>query len=435
MGKGAGTAASGREALARLVWRHPTRLARMMGYDRLREGLHDRWIRELAFGRGDMTLQAHRGSYKTTCLAVALWLVCVTRPQATAAFLRKAQDDVAEVVGAVARMLSSDTSAMVTEAIYGRPARVTARSASSVSTDLACNATGAPQLVGFGIGGSLTGKHYDLVCTDDIVTVRDRASRAERERTKRAYMELQNVRNRGGRIVNTGTPWHRDDAFALMPEPERWTWRDTGLVSEEEAEALRASMSRSLFAANYELRHVAEEGALFEGEPPEFSDPELLRDGEMHVDAAYGGEDGTAVTCIRWHGDECYVHGLLWPETHVDRCMDAICALHDRLMLGVVRMERNADKGYLAERFRERGLPVRTYQERQNKLVKISTHARGAWPHVHRLADDTPACRAYWDEVMDYTEAAAHDDAPDSLASAIRARGGGVVANLFEGGI
>lgn len=424
-----------RRALAALVWRHPVRLAREMGYDRLVEGLHDRWIRELAFGRGDMTLQAHRGSYKTTCLKVALWLVTLTQPGLTCGFLRKASDDVESVMESVSAMLESDVSAMVSEGIYGRAARVTEATSTSVSTDLACNVSGEPQVSGYGIGGSLTGKHFDRVFTDDIVTLRDRASRAERERTRRAYMELQNVRNRGGRIVNTGTPWHRDDAFSAMPEPERWTWRDTGLVSEGEARALRASMSRSLFAANYELRHVAEDGALFESEPPEFSDPGLLRDGEMHVDAAYGGEDGTAVTCVAWHGEECYVHGLLWPETHVDRCMDAICALHDRLMLGVVRMERNADKGYLAERFRERGLPVRTYQEHQNKHVKISTHARGAWPHVHRLADGSEACAAYWSEVMDYTEAAAHDDAPDSLACAIRARGGGVVANLFQGGI
>ena len=427
--------ASDLSALARLLYAHPVRLAREMGYDRLREGMHDRWIRDIAFGVGDMTLQAHRGAYKTTCLEIALWLVCMTQPGRTVGFFRKAQDDVAEVMEAVQRMLSHPLTASITEAVYGRAARLTESSGAATSTDLCCNVSGVPQLSGYGIGGSITGKHYDLICTDDIVTVRDRASRAERERTKAAYMELQNVRNRGGRIVNTGTPWHRDDAFALMPEPERWPIGTTGIVSDEEREALKASMTRSLYAANYELRHVAAEGALFQGERPAFADPALLRDGYMHVDAAYGGADGTAVTCMRWDGERCLVHGLLWPETHVDRCMDEICALHSRLMLGTVYMERNADKGYLAERFRERGLPVETYQETQNKQIKIATHARGAWPRVERLDDPAPACSAYWDEVMDYTEQAAHDDAPDSLASAVRLHGSGVRVHLFRGGI
>lgn len=55
-----------------------------------------------------------------------------------------------------------------------------------------------------GIYASLTGKHADIVITDDIVNIKDRVSRAEREKTKLQYQELQNVKNRGGRFINTG---------------------------------------------------------------------------------------------------------------------------------------------------------------------------------------------------------------------------------------
>ena len=170
--------ASDLQALARLLYAHPVRLAREMGYDRLAEGMHDRWIRDIAFGEGDMTLQAHRGAYKTTCLEIALWLVCMTQPGRTVGFFRKAQDDVAEVMEAVQRMLSHPLTASITEAVYGRAARLTESSGAATSTDLCCNVSGVPQVSGYGIGGSITGKHYDLICTDDIVTVRDRASRA-----------------------------------------------------------------------------------------------------------------------------------------------------------------------------------------------------------------------------------------------------------------
>lgn len=424
-----------RREVAELVYRHPVRLARAMGYDLLQEGLHDRWIRELAFGDGDMTLQGHRGSYKTTCLVVALWLVVVTQPERTVGFLRKASDDVEQVMESVARLLSHGITAELSTEIYGRPLTVTEATSTSVSTDLCCNVSGEPQVSGYGIGGSLTGKHYDVIYTDDIVTLRDRVSRAEREATKRAYRELQNVRNRGGRIVNTGTPWHPNDAFTLMPEPERWPVGTTGLISDGEAADLKQQMTRSLYAANYELRHVAEDGAIFDGEPAVFEDQGMLADGVMHVDAAYGGSDGTAVTCIAWHGDAPYVHGMLWPETHVDQVSARIKAMHDRLRLGTVYLERNADKGYLAERFREIGLPVKTYQEKQNKYVKIATHARGVWPRLKRLDDPSPECAAYWDQVMDYAEGAEHDDAPDSLACAIRIRGTAPRVHLFRGGI
>lgn len=97
--------------LARLVYRHPVRLARMAGYDRLTEPLHDGWIRQLAFGSGDMTLQGHRGSYKTTCLEVALWLVLITQPALTNGFFRKGADDVAEIMRSVSRLIQSDVSA------------------------------------------------------------------------------------------------------------------------------------------------------------------------------------------------------------------------------------------------------------------------------------------------------------------------------------
>lgn len=422
-------------ALATLMVKHPVRLAHELGYDLLREGLHDRWIHEMVFGHDDMTLQSHRGSYKTTCVEVALWVILLTRPDLTIGFQRKGENDVAEVLAAVSRMVEHPLTQEIAQSIYSQPLKLTTASSTAISTSLACNVSGSPQLTGIGIGGSLTGKHWDIIFTDDIVTLRDRVSRAERERTKQVYRELQNVKNRGGRIVNTGTPWHKDDAFKLMPEPVRWPWDKTGLVTQKEAETLKKKMTHSLFAANYELRHVAEEGAVFEGECQSFTDKELLYDGLMHVDAAYGGSDGTAITCIQWRDGEPYVHGELYRETHVDKCMARILELHRELRLGTVYMEKNADKGYVADKLEGYKLPVSTYQETENKFIKISTFARGQWSHLRRLQSSVKASREYWDEVIDFTEGAKHDDAPDSLACAIRLRENAPIIHLFKGGI
>ena len=422
-------------ALATLMAKHPVRLAHELGYDLLREGLHDRWIHEMVFGHGDMTLQSHRGSYKTTCVEVALWLILLTRPDLTVGFQRKGENDVAEVLAAVRRMVEHPLTQEIAQSIYSQPLKLTTASSTAISTSLACNVSGSPQLTGIGIGGSLTGKHWDIIFTDDIVTLRDRVSRAERERTKQIYRELQNVKNRGGRIINTGTPWHKDDAFTIMPPAEKWPWDTTGLVSVDAATELKASMTHSLFAANYELRHVAEEGVVFEGECQSFTNKELLYDGIMHVDAAYGGKDGTAITCIQWRDGEPHVHGELYRETHVDKCMARILELHSELRLGTVYMEKNADKGYVADKLGGYRLPVSTYQETENKFIKISTFARGQWSHLHRLQSSVKASREYWDEVIDFTEGAEHDDAPDSLACAIRLRESAPIIHLFKGGI
>ena len=101
-----------------------------------------------------------------------------------------------------------------------------------------------------------------MVVTDDIVNLKDRISRAERERTKIQYMELQNIKNRSGRFINTGTPWHKEDAISIMPNVKRFDCYQTGLITKEQLQAIRSSMTDSLFAANYELKHIADADAM-----------------------------------------------------------------------------------------------------------------------------------------------------------------------------
>lgn len=73
-----------------------------------------------------------------------------------------------------------------------------------IDANLKTSSRGKSQLLGSGIKVSITGKHADIIITDDIVNVKDRVSKAERELIKLHYMEYH-----GGRFVNTGTPWHK----------------------------------------------------------------------------------------------------------------------------------------------------------------------------------------------------------------------------------
>ena len=182
-------------------------------------------------------------------------------------------------------------------------------------------------------------------------------------------------------------------------------------------EALRAEYRGTVWYDRYILgRWAACEGALFTRTPPETADGSLLRDGIAHLDAAYGGADGTALTLARRRGDTIFLYGRLW-HAHVDTVVDEVQAECRRFCCGPVYCERNADRGYLARELRRRGIPASGYTERENKFIKIGTYLRKWWNHIVLVRGTDPA---YLTEILDYTQEAAHDDAPDSAASACR---------------
>ena len=408
-----------RQGLIDFIYACPKDIAVRIGYDKLTD-LHNEWIREMVFGTGDRTLQAHRGSYKTTCISIAFAFILVLFPDDRTIFLRKTDTDVAEVLSATAAILQTGYFRYISMELYGTDLVLTKATQSEVSTNLKLGVSGASQLLGMGCGGSLTGKHADRVFTDDIINVKDRVSAAERERIKLIYQELQNIKNRGGRIFNTGTPWHKDDAFQLMPNIERHDCYSTGLIDREELARIEASMSVSLFAANYKLKHIADEEAMF-SEPRYFSDPAELREGIGHIDAAYGGQDGTAFTALARSGEEWRAMIRLWPGRHVDDCLQEILRLCRELRIGTIWCERNADKGYLRKKIIGMGHPCRGYAENTNKFIKISTYLKTEWPRVRLLdCDRYPLDAEAVNQVLDYNENAAHDDMPDSMASALR---------------
>ena len=406
---------------------NPVALAPKLGFKLLTD-LHAGWVRDMVFGSGDMTLQAHRGSYKTTSVSIALWLILILMPNVKTAFFRKTDTDSKEVMLQVQRMVMSEASAYLGEALWGVAPRLVVSTYSEITTNLTDDPRGSAQLTGLGIGSSLTGKHYDRIFTDDIVNPKDRVSRAERERTKDAYREMQNLKNRGGRIINSGTPWHVDDCFSIMPEPERWDWRSTGLMTEEDADHIRQRTTPSLFAANYELRHIPSDDVIFTS-PQTGADPRLVEQGECHVDAAYYGDDFTAFSAVNVRDGKIYVYGRMWRK-HVQDVSGQIAEEYRRLKLGRLYIELNADKGYSAKEFQSDGIRVSAYHEKLNKHVKIVTHLKAAWPHIV-FVEGTD--QAYINQICDYTEDAEHDDAPDSLASLVqRARLAGEYSSPFD---
>ena len=394
---------------------YPADIGRIVGFTDFTD-LHNEWLKKIILPKGDFTLQAHRGSYKTTCLSEGIALRMVFYPEQNIIFMRKTGGDVVEVIRQVSKILHSDVMGYIFQRIYGYPLEFVGENNSSITLNNYGITRGASQLMGIGTVGSLTGKHADVVITDDIINLQDRISQAERNRIKGVYQELQNIKNRGGIIINTGTPWHKDDAFSLMPEPDRYDCYNTGLLSDEQIETLRRSMSSSLFAANYELRHIASDDVIF-ANPQMGADPSLVEQGIGHIDAAYHGEDFTAYTLIRLSGGKYYVYGKLWRK-HIEDVLDEILEIHHGFNAGKIYCEDNGDKGYLGRDLRKRGERVVIYSESMNKYLKITSHLKFEWENVI-FVKGTDA--EYINQICDFNDNAEHDDAPDSLASLVRA--------------
>lgn len=403
------------DRVIRALKERPDNYLRLMGFNR-KSPIYREWMRLMVFGKDDETIQAFRGSGKTTCVSGSLALILILYPNLRSAFMRKTDTDVEEVMKQVRRMIMSEETQAISKAIWGVPVTLVESTNSKLTTNLTNDPRGSAQLMGMGINGSLTGKHFDVIFTDDIVNKKDRKSRAERENTKSVYMELQNLKNPGGRIVNTMTPWHVDDAGSLMPSPRKWDYTTMPeIMTPEEIEHRRARMTPSLWAANYELRFIPSDDVIFTG-PKTGAGIEKVFHGTCHVDAAYYGEDYTAFTAMAVHDGTFYVYGRMWRK-HVDDVMPEIMADYRRLMLGKLYTETNADKGYSAQRLKKMGASVVPYAEHENKHVKITTFGKEAWPDVVFVEGTDPA---YIDQICDYTEDADHDDAPDSLASLSR---------------
>lgn len=419
-----------RTEAVRLMSREPIKIGRLLGFKDL-VPLNNDWMTDMITGKESRTLQGHRGSYKTTCVSLALSILMVLRPRLRIAFFRKTDTDVQEIVAQIQRILTDPRFIYLTRCIYGVDLKLTVSNKNELRTNLAEDIKGTAQLTALGTQGSLTGKHFDLIFTDDIVTLQDRSSRAERERVKKIYQELHNLLNPGGRIYNTGTPWHPDDAFALMPDPVKWDCYSTGILTPEQIEERKARMEPSLFAANYELRHIPSDAVLFT-RPQTGANQAKLIYCDCHVDAAYGGDDFTAFTAaayvkekttVETDGrkeekmvDRCYIYGRLW-QKHVDDVTDEIGKLYDQFLCREIWCEDNGDKGYLGKALRQQGMRARTYHETTNKHIKITSYLKAIWPEVI-FVEGTD--EAYINQICDYTPDAEHDDAPDSAASLIR---------------
>ena len=68
-----------REEVINLIKTKPYKIGHALGFTDLNE-INNKWLIEMLTSKEDETLQAHRNSYKTTCLSLAIPLLMVVKP-------------------------------------------------------------------------------------------------------------------------------------------------------------------------------------------------------------------------------------------------------------------------------------------------------------------------------------------------------------------
>lgn len=470
-----------KDEVVRLLTCEAHMVGRMLGvgYDLL-EPIHSEWIRTWIINPNKFRVivhQAHRDSYKSTCLRLAISIMLILNPLLTIILIRKSEDAVKELVNGVSKIL--DTPLFQTFISILHPDitkkggfKKTTDTALSIDTNLNTSLSGEFQLRGLGLGSPLTGKHAGLIITDDIVTTDDRESEAERRSTIAKYQELMNIlsNNKGFSdtyILNIGTPWHEEDAFSLMEKglkdkSERqneleatdlkqmrglevkrikeeirklnmlrglfvYNCYQTGLMTKEDIEwKKRVLNDDALFQANYMLSLVSDAEKPF---------PKIKNVGRYSkaffedawevfatIDAAYGGDDRTSLSvgACNWETNEVIVYGRMWKEA-LDKIYHEVAEEMMSCCVQKIFMEKNADKGLMGDKFRELDFLVESYHESMNKHAKIVSSIRPYWreegqellPAV-QFVEETD--EEYLKEIWAYKKGVKHDDAPDNLA-------------------
>jgi hypothetical protein len=403
-----------------LIRDNPHALGWICGYTKLTP-LHSEWVKHIWVAGKSVSLMAHRGSFKSTSIVYigTLWYL-LFNPNARIAIVRKTYADAADATETIAKLFDNPTVRELFKFAHGSYPEFTKRKEGVVTMSFKEFNTPEGSLNAFGIASPFTGRHFDFILCDDISTLKDRLSKAEREFTKNIWRELStNVINRGCPCCYVGTPWAREGVEEIIPEPKKYSIYDCNLITPAELEQIRSTTTPALFAANYELKFVADDDALFKD--PQYdnwhtSDIESVRG---QIDAAYGGSDFCALTfAARRKDGKLQMIGF----THrgaIAEWIPRVVELCKLYRVKKVFVEKQSDRGWTASMLRKEHVNVSEYDENLKKQHKIATFLYELWPRIVWAPETDDE---YLSQVIDWTaEAKANDDAPDSASSLIRA--------------
>lgn len=416
------------EEFLRLLIDQPHYLGWLMGKEKL-NSLHSEWIKYIWDSQNGepRALMAFRGGYKSTSIdvvgSVRNFLI---NPNERIALIRKSMTDASTIVSSVQQAMQIPIIKEIFKFAHGFYPKATMAKEGKLRYNFKSTITPEVTLTAFGIDSSLTGYHFDRILCDDIITLKDRISKAEREHTKEIVKELAtNIVDPGKPIMFIGTPWHKDDAWVdinKFTDIAMYPLSEFNFLGPDTIENKKKTTTPFLYSANYELEIHKDENSLF-------SDPNMAegwdysKRGYAHIDCAYDGNHYCALTIISPLDNDDPVSAKKFQAigfTYPGNCKawaNEVARLYRRYKCRFLLNETNPDKGYFANQMEKLGVRTKTYSESENKHIKISTNLYEYWDNIYWSPDTDPE---YLNQVLDYREGSEPDDAPDSCASLLR---------------
>lgn len=401
------------------IFDRPHILGNMLGYSYLSEE-HSKWIRYVYLDVKDNTLLAFRGSYKTTAISVvgAIWYLFFF-PDRRILIASSTHDNAKKILHEIKAQYIKDNLLMLYRLIdIMEPRDLSWWTKETISLRTRKKTAKEGNLEAVGALTIITSRHYDKIICDDLVVLKDRISKAERERKKDWVRELQSIIEPNGTISYIGTPWHPDDVYSIAPKP---IMRPVGTVfspklTKERLKEIRRVQGEAFYASQYELKHISDEDRILDN--PKWGEykPKNPKDKIKmigYLDPAFGGDNYSALTMGGKKDDTLYVkYGNMW-RGQIDETYNRVEKLYKKYSLMTLYVESNAAQRLIATELRRRGLHIKEVNNVKNKHLRIMDNVKKNWDRIvfsYGVDDD------YMRSVLDYTEDSEFDDAVDSLS-------------------
>lgn len=410
----------------------PHKFAHLLGYTKLTPE-HGEWIRIFIQYRRFDVLQAFRGSYKTTCGIVAMVLLFLCFPNMRLLIVRKTGDLSSAILKSIQKIMTDN--GVVRLYLFSRWGIVDAStniwSSERTTFSFKKSVTPDPSMTAAGVGASITGAHFDYIWADDIVTIEDRYSPAERRWTIAYFRELENLIDPLGQTRLTGTPWHEEDVFSTIPEEafegRRFPFGTVNLPEDELKEIIgrKERLPYAEWCCNYELRHVQDNdtiGAFFT------VDTWDCQYAVAWIDPSFSDKkdtDSTTVAVVGVSNGLLLFSGLKLPKSIADiptrlKILDFLQRFTP--IETIIESQLAETSVFFIDAFKslEGPYPVKNLWDyrraNHNKHERIAAMVIANKPEL-RILNGTQ--QEFSIGVSRYYKGAAHDDEPDALAGAI----------------
>lgn len=260
---------------------------------------------------------------------------------------------------------------------------------------------------------TLRGRHPKLVIMDDPVT-EDDVSEATRFHVKRVYNEVNKL---CPDILIIGQPAHKFDLYADLRNKLKTMEVPHGTIPEldHDLEAQRlAGVDEASIQASYFLKVLSEGVSPFEN--IRYLDGFPTGDSVAFIDPSFEGGDYTAISIIKAHMQGVAVVGFTFKKAW-NHCLDDIAPLLEKFSVRKLCFETNSLGDQPLEILRGIFGNVGVVGRKSNTNKHSRIMAAGSFAHMIHLSKESD--RIYQDQVVKYEYKAAHDDAPDSLASCL----------------